>query len=72
MTDTKRLRRCIEERGYKLKYVAAYLGLSAYGLALKMNNVNEFKTSEICKLCELLDIQSLQEKEAIFFKKKDD
>lgn len=72
MTDTNLLRKYIEEKGYKLKYVAAYLGLSGYGLSLKLNNVNEFKTSEINKLCKLLGIQSLRDKEAIFFKEKDD
>ena len=35
MTDTKRLKKKIESKGLKLKYVAEYLGLSAYGFQLK-------------------------------------
>ena len=33
MTDSKELRSLIEEKGFKLKYVAEYLGLSSYGLS---------------------------------------
>lgn len=72
MTDTKKLRERINHKGLKLGYLAKQLGLSAYGLALKINNVHEFTSSEIVSLCELLDISSLKEKESIFFKKKDD
>ena len=38
MTDSKELRSLIEEKGFKLKYVAEYLGLSSYGLSLKIDN----------------------------------
>ena len=37
MTDSKELRRLIEEKGFKLKYVAERLGLSSYGLSLKID-----------------------------------
>lgn len=72
MTDSEMLRKLIELSGYKLKYVAECLGLSPYGLQLKINNSNEFKTSEVEALCELLSIKSLEEKDAIFFKRIDD
>lgn len=72
MTDTKALRGLIEKRGYKIKFVAEYLGLSAYGFQLKVENKQEFKTSEVAALCELLKIESLDEKEKIFFAKSDD
>ena len=39
---------------------------------MKINNEREFKTSEVAALCELLEIESLEVKEAIFFKQKDD
>ena len=55
-----------------MKYVADYLGLSAYGLQLKVDNRQEFKTSEVAALCELLEINSLMTNEKIFFAKKDD
>ena len=72
MTDSKELRRLIEEKGFKLKYVAERLGLSSYRLSLKIDNKQEFKTSEVSALCELLEIKSLEQKEKIFFNLKDD
>lgn len=72
MTDTKALRELIEKRGYKIKFVAEFLGLSPYGFQLKVENKQEFKTSEVAALCELLKIESLDEKEKIFFAKLDD
>ena len=72
MTNSKALLDLIEKRGLKLKYVAECLGLSRYGLNLKINNKHEFKTSEITALCNLLAITSLEEKERIFFAKRDD
>lgn len=72
MTNTKVLRELIEKKGMKMKYVAEYLGLSSYGFQLKVENRQEFKTSEVAALCELLNIDSLEEKEDIFFAPKDD
>ncbi len=72
LTDSDALKKLIKSRGLKLKYVADYLGLTSYGFALKLNNKQEFKTSEVAALCELLEIKSLKEKEALFFKLKDD
>ena len=72
LTDSDTLKKLIKSRGLKLKYVADYLGLTSYGFALKLNNKQEFKTSEVAALCELLEIKSLKEKEALFFKLKDD
>lgn len=70
MTNSKLLRKIINSKGLKLKYVAEYLGLSSYGLALKINNIQEFKTSEVAALCDLLKIESLETKEKIFFSEK--
>ncbi len=50
-----------------MKCVANYLGLSSYGFLLKLKKKQEFKTSEVSALCELLGIKSLKEKEDIFF-----
>ena len=72
LTDSDALKALIKSRGLKLKYVADCLGLTSYGFALKLNNKPEFKTSEVAALCELLEIKSLKEKEALFFKQKDD
>lgn len=70
MTNTVDLKELIRKKGLKMKYVAEYLGLSAYGFQLKVENKQEFKTSEVSALCELLEINSLTEKEEIFFNKK--
>lgn len=72
VTNSKALRELIEAKGLKLKYVAEYLGLSSYGLSLKIENKQEFKTSEVSALCELLNIKSLDQKEKIFFAQIDD
>lgn len=72
MTDSEALKEIIKSKGLKLKYVADCLGLTSYGFALKLNNRQEFKTSEVTALCELLEINDLEEKEALFFKQNDD
>lgn len=72
MTDSAALRDIIEKKGIKYSYLAERLGLSNYGFALKVDGKNEFKTSEVAKLCELLGITSLREKERIFFAQKVD
>ncbi len=72
MTNSEELRNLIKKNGLKLKFVAESIGLSSYGFQLKIDNKKEFKTSEIVAICELLNIKSLEEKERIFFAKKDD
>lgn len=68
MTNTELLEQRIAESGYKKSYIAKAIGLkSAYGLAKKIRNENEFKAKEINALCDLLKIDSLDEKERIFF-----
>ena len=66
MTDSELLKEKIKKSGYKMKYVAAMLGISYYGFFKKLTNDNEFKASEIQKLCELLGIEG-EDKERIFF-----
>lgn len=72
MTNSKALRDLIGSKGLKMKYVAEYLGLSPYGFQRKVDNLQEFKTSEVVAICELLDIKSLETKERIFFAKNGD
>jgi transcriptional regulator with XRE-family HTH domain len=66
MTDTVLLENIIKQRRFTKSYIAEYLGLSRYGLIKKLNNVTEFKASEIAKLCLLLGIDA-EQREAIFF-----
>ena len=71
MIDTARLRESISSRGYKLSYIANMLNISGTSLTSKLENRTSFKLEEVSKLCNLLKIDSLEEKESIFFAKKD-
>ena len=70
MTDTKALQKRIEQSGLKQEFIAKKIGLSSYGFAKKRDNETEFKPSEIDGLCDLLNIDTLEEKFAIFFAPK--
>lgn len=63
MTDTLALEMAIRKNKLTKKEVAKYLNLSEQGFLLKLNNVNEFKASEIEKLCRLLMLKD----NSIFF-----
>lgn len=67
MTDSVLLKERITQRGLKLSYIAQYMGLSRMGLYNKINNRRPFNQHEIESLCRLLQIQSAEEKVAIFF-----
>ena len=70
MTNTALLEEKIVKSGLKKSYIAKEIGLSLYGLTLKIRNINEFKASEIEKMCILLGIDNLEERCAIFFASK--
>ena len=70
MTDTEGLKEIIQKSGLKMKFLAQKLNLSDFGFSNKVNNVTEFKASEIDSLCEILQIKALSEKERIFFAKR--
>lgn len=70
MTNAKRLREIVEKSGLKYKFIAEKMGLSRFGLMKKIDNENEFKASEIERLCEILGINSLEDREDIFFAKE--
>ena len=67
MTDTKLLKEWIARSGLKLMYIAQCMGLSRAGLYNKINNRRPFNQYEIDKLCQVLQIVSVHDKEAIFF-----
>jgi hypothetical protein len=70
VTNTRLLEEKIDKSGYKRSYIAKAIGLkSTFGLAKKIRNENEFKAKEINALCQLLKIDTLEEKERIFFAK---
>ena len=66
MINTILLEKLIKESGYKKGYIAEKLGISRYGLAKKITNKTEFKTSEVDKLSRILKVTT-EEREKIFF-----
>ena len=66
MTDTIALRKAIEKSGLKYGRIAKEMGISSYTLQKKINNVVEFKASEIKKLSSLLSLSDAQ-RSSIFF-----
>lgn len=67
MTNTKLLKEVIEKSGLKIGFIAEFVGISRQGLWNKINNITAFNQYEIDKMCEVLKITSLKQKEAIFF-----
>ena len=67
MTDSLLLEIAIVKANLRKKEIAGALGLTPMGLYKKINNVTEFKASEISALSALLRIGK-EERDAIFFK----
>lgn len=67
MTDTERLQQIIEASGLKKNYIAKMLGITAETLSRKIRNKADFTSREIKRLCDILGISSLEDREAIFF-----
>ena len=72
MTDTELLKARIQKSGYKIAFLAEQMELSRQGLYHKINDRHEFTASEIEKLCDLLGVDSLEERSRIFFAKEVD
>lgn len=66
------MRKRIKNSGLKLGFIAKKLGISRFTLAKKIENEAEFKTAEVQRMCEVLGIKDVFEKEAIFFATKVD
>ncbi len=67
MTDTELLWNIIDSKGIKRRAVAHAIGMSYQGFLNKMKHKRDFTATEIQRLCEFLNIESLEEKERIFF-----
>jgi len=67
VTNTLELEIAIKRAGLTKNEVAEYLGLSKMSLYKKINNVTEFKASELAKLYDLLNLKSWEEQQRIFF-----
>lgn len=72
MTDTKLLRKIIDESGLKLIHIAKEVGITRQQFSKKVNNQVAFNQYEIEALCNVLGIKALRDKEAIFFAKNVD
>lgn len=69
MTNSDLLKQVIEESGLKIGFIASFVGISRQLLWKKVNNLTPFNQYEIDKMCEVLKITSLRQKESIFFAK---
>lgn len=69
MTNTKLLKEWIQNSGLKQEFIASKLGLTSYGFARKRDNLSKFDAAEISVLCDLLHIDNLEDRFAIFFAK---
>ena len=67
MTDTLELERIIRESGLKKSFIANKLNISRQSFKNKCENKTAFTSVEIKKLCELLNVKKLSDKERIFF-----
>lgn len=67
MTNTLLLEMAIRRAKLTKKEAAQRLGLSVMGLYQKINNVTEFKASEINQLYKMLNLSTLEEQQQNFF-----
>lgn len=67
MTNTELLKDYIEKSGLKLTYIAEKLEISRSALWKKINNTSSFDQYQIEKMCDLVGIRTLKEKDAVFF-----
>lgn len=67
MTNSLKLKALLLLNGLSQEDLAQYLGLSTQTINMKINNKRAFKLQEITKICDLLKIDNIQERFAIFF-----
>ena len=67
MTNTELLEQLINTKGIKKGKIAEKLSISYNTLKRKINNEVPLNAGEIALMCEILEIVSLEDKEAIFF-----
>ena len=67
MTNLELLDAKIKESGKKKTYLAEKIGLTYAGFRNCCLNKSEFRTGQVKILCEELNIDSLEERQAIFF-----
>lgn len=66
MTDTEELKRLIRRKGFTLEELSQKIGLSKTSLSYKINNKIDFKTKEIKKIQNILNLTD-EQRDFIFF-----
>ena len=66
MVNTEELRAIIKESGYKFEYLASKLDITRFSLRNKIENITEFKLSEVRALEEILKLDP-EQRDYIFF-----
>lgn len=69
MTDTVALKDAIKNSGMSVTYIANILGITRGALYKKLDNITEFKASEIVLLKNILNLSD-KERDDIFFNAK--
>ena len=66
MTDSKKFKDYMKERGYTVKTLAERVGISHESLYQKIGNERAFKATEIMRISEILGM-STSDRDEIFF-----
>ena len=67
MTNTELLKKAIEDSGLMIMWIMKQMGIKSYStLRDKIENRQEFKASEIAKLCGILHLDAKQMSEIFF------
>lgn len=66
LIDTNALRKKIDDSGISITYIAGKIGITREGFYNKLNNITEFKASEIVCLSQLLHLSD-NDRNCIFF-----
>ena len=67
MTNTELLEQKIKQSGLKKSFIAKKIGVSPGTMTKLLKNKTDFKASQICALCNVLEISDDAEIKAIFF-----
>lgn len=67
MTNTELFRKTVRRSGLKYKSIADFLGITPFCLAKKIDNITEFKASEIEKISSLLKLTDKRRNQIFFY-----
>ena len=70
MTNTNKFKAALVRKGMTAGDLAELIGISRQSLSYRMNNIVEFRISEVEKISQILEL-TLEEKNLIFFENQD-